>query len=331
MFKATFTSCCHNSTVNMILSFLILNIVIVITLKLYSKLTCGICKYSGHLVGKVVIITGANAGIGFETAMDLAQRGAKVLMACRNENLAINACRRIIEYTGNQHVYYRHLDLASFKSVREFALHIIETEKRLDILINNAGAYRVERMKTEDGMLLTMQTNHLGPFLLTNLLLPLLKNTAPSRIINVSSYLHVHGTVDVDDLNMNKVDDKQYTAFKAYSNTKLCNVLMTTELCKRLQGTGVTVNCLHPGVVATEIMTDSNFLYNLVLKVLRKFSKTPWEGAQTSIYLAVSPDIEDISGNYFSDCKESRFSNLAADCELARRLWKKSEELVELN
>lgn len=305
--------------------------IIVFLLRIYSKLTAGICRCSSQLVGKVVIITGGNAGIGFETAKDLAERGAKVILACRNEELGLAAARRIVELTGNSNVHCRLLNLASLKSVREFAKQILESESRLDILINNAGAVYLNKQKTEDGLLIEMQTNHFGPFLLTNLLLPLLKSSAPSRIINVSSAAHNFGHLDFSDLNMEKVPEKKKTDFQVYGNTKQCNILMTVELSRRLEGTGVTANSLHPGLVSTDIMKNCNsFFTRMFFKFMMKIGKSVWEGAQTSIYLAVSPELKDVSGQYFSDCKLKEASVLSTDPILARNLWEKSELLVQL-
>lgn len=310
-------------------SFLILNIVIIAALSIYLKLTCGINKCSKHMMGKVVIVTGANAGIGFETAKDLADRGARVIMACRNEGRGTTARDEIIRTTGNKDVHYRNLDLASLSSVRKFAGEILETEKRLDVLINNAAVMTGENMKTEDGLQYQMACNHFGQFLLTNLLLPMLKQSAPSRIINVSSMAYRKGVIDFSNLNMEKETGKTIKTSQLYANTKLCNVLMTIELERRLRDTGVTANCLHPGMVATDIVQSK---YATLLKPIatKFFVKTPWEGAQTQIYLAVSPEVSGVSGRYFADCREQTTTKLAQDMTLALNLWEESERLVKL-
>lgn len=297
------------------------------------KLTCGMCECSRHLVGKVVIVTGGNAGIGYETAKNLAERGAKVILACRDEERGNNAKNKIIAETGNKDVHFKKLDLASFRSVREFAKDILDTEKRLDILINNAGAIGLGNKKTEDGLLVGMQINHFGPFLLTNLLLPLLKSSAPSRIINVSSMGHTYGEIDFQNLNMEKETEKTYSDMKVYTNSKLCNVLMTVELSRRLENTGVTTNSLHPGAVSTEIgkHIKNPCYYYLLWIAMKLFYKSAWEGAQTTIYLATSPEGGAVSGLYFSDCKPKNTSRLARDKELARKLWEESERIVNLN
>lgn len=297
-------------------------------LLLYTKLVCGYCKCSKHLVGKVVIVTGGNAGIGFETAKDMAERGAKVILACRNEQRGIEARDCIVKHTGNEDVHFKQLDLASFRSVKVFVDDIIKNEKRLDVLINNAGMFGDSQYKqTEDGLLLDIQSNHFGPFLLTCLLLPLLKSSAPSRIINVSSAGHKYvKNLDLDNLNMSK---ETYSSFVAYANSKLCNILMTTELARKLKGTGVTANAVHPGGVNTNIVGNVPILkhLNLLVKVL---FKTPWEGAQTPIYLAVSPEVEGVSGYYYDECSQAPTTHLARDENLAQKLWELSEKVVKL-
>lgn len=313
-----------------IISLILTNLFILCIIKVYLKLSTGICKCSNHLVGKVTIVTGGNKGIGYETAKNLAERGARVILACRNEGLGTAARDQITKATGNADVHYRHLDLSSLASVRAFADGVIKTEKRLDILINNAGVYEVDNLKTEDGLSLAVQTNHFGPFLLTSLLLPLLKSFAPSRIVNVSSGAHLRGKVDFDNLNAEKETKETYSLNKVYSNTKLYNVLMSLELARRLEGTGVTANSLHPGVVETEILQLKTGWVKVVLPLAKYFFKDTWEGAQTSIYLAVSREVDGVSGKYYADCREMSASTLGQDKDLARKLWEVSETLVGL-
>ncbi|KAJ8733301.1 hypothetical protein PYW08_001599 [Mythimna loreyi] len=316
---------------SILFSIVFVNAFILFLIKVFYKLSTGICKCSNHLVGKVTIVTGGNKGIGYETAKNLAERGARVILACRNEGLGIAARDKIIKATGNTDVHYRQLDLSSLASVRAFADGVIKTEKRLDILINNAGVYEVDNVKSEDGLSVAAQTNHFGPFLLTNLLLPLLKTSAPSRIVTVSSGAHRNGKVEFDNLNGEKETKESYSMFNVYCNTKLYNVLMTVELQKRLEGTGVTANCLHPGVVETEILQLNSFWVRMLLPLARYFFKDSWEGAQTSIYLAVSREVDGVSGKYYVDCKESKFlTPLAEDKNLARKFWEVSEKLVGL-
>ncbi|KPJ08900.1 Retinol dehydrogenase 13 [Papilio machaon] len=299
-------------------------IIFVFVLWTYCKLSVGICKCKNHLVGKVAVITGGCTGIGFETAKDLAERGARVIITDIDDKRGINAKNEIIAATKNSDIHYNHLDLASFKSVKKFAAEIITQEKRLDILINNAGVFGSENVKTEDGLLLGMQVNYFGPFLLTNLLLPLLKSSKPSRIINVSSMISYFGTIDLQNLNMEKETPETYKREKVYANSKLCLILITHELGRMLKGTGVTANCLHPGVSLTEMSGNTNIaLIAYSLPWLKLFWKTKWEAAQTSVYLAVSPEVADVTGKYFRDCRESSaLSRQAKDTEheLGRRL-----------
>lgn len=311
---------------------IVFNAVLAGIIYVYNKLTCGVCKCSKHLVGKVVIVTGGNNGIGYETAKDLADRGARVILACRDHVRGITARDKIVEATGNEKVQFMRLDLSSLASVRTFSEEILKNEKRLDILINNAGIYGSSNIKTEDGLLLGMQTNHFGPFLLTCLLLPLLKSTAPSRIINLSSQAHGRATLDIDNLNMEKETEKTFSKNRVYAVSKLCNVLFTLELSSRLQGTNVTVNSLHPGVVNTDIIGDiDSRVIKVIVPLVRPFFKNQWEGAQTSIYLAVSPEVSNVSGKYFRDCRMVDVATVQArDVELARKLWDVSEKLVKL-
>ncbi|XP_063893228.1 retinol dehydrogenase 14-like [Helicoverpa armigera] len=316
--------------------FIVSVIILIITtlcvvLKVYCKLTTGICRSSRHLVGKVAIVTGGNKGIGYATCKDFAERGAKVILACRSERLGTAARDAIISETGNSNIHFKKLDLSSLASVRAFAEDIIKTEKQIDILVNNAGVFEVENEKTEDGLLLAAQTNHFGPFLLTNLLLPLLKSSAPSRIVNVSSEAYRFGKLEFDNLNAEKETEETYSFSQVYQNTKLFNVLMTIELAKRLEGTGVTTNSLSPGFVATDIILNvKKGFFRLFALFGNAFSKTWWEGAQTTVYLAVSPEVEGVSGKYFSDCHEQSLRGVANDKDLARKLWDVSEKLVGL-
>ncbi|KAJ0172155.1 hypothetical protein K1T71_012128 [Dendrolimus kikuchii] len=294
--------------------------------KIYNKLTCGKCTCDTKMQNKVVLVTGSNTGIGYETAKDLAHRGARVILACRDMQKGTNAKDEIINITGNKHVILKHLDLASFKSVRKFADDILKTESRLDVLINNAGMGNLDNHLTEDNLPVETQVNYFGPFLLTILLLPLLKSSAPSRIINVASMLHKIGKVDV--VNFDKPAKSRLLQRRVYSDTKLGNVLFTMKLSEVLKGTGVTANSLHPGAVSTEIFRNVNPLWKLMLRLL---FKSPKEGAQTSIHLAVAPELSKTTGKYFSDCRESTASSRARDRELAEKLWELSENVVFAN
>lgn len=302
---------------------------IVFIVKVYQKLTVGICRTSVHMVGKVVIVTGGNSGLGLETCKDLASRGAKVILACRSVRRGNEAKEEIIKFSGNTDVHVWQLDLASLRSVKDFCTQIYKTEKRVDVLINNAGAGGLGNTKTSDGLHIGMQVNYFAPFLLTCLLVPLMKSSAPSRIINVSSMIHKYGELDFDNLNM----EKYWSDYIVYANSKLFLNLMTLELSSRLKGTGVTVNALHPGMAATNIFRNipSNIIRNIVEKCIGFMFQTPWEAAQTSIYLAVSPEVEGLSGQYFSDCRQKQPSKHSQDVELAKKLWLESEKLVKFS
>ncbi|GBP27237.1 hypothetical protein EVAR_77251_1 [Eumeta japonica] len=283
------------------------------------------CKSRVHLVGKVAIVTGANTGIGYETAKDFAERGARVILACRDPQKGNEAKEKMVKETDNENVVFKRLDLASLHSVREFAKDTLENEERLDILVNNAGAYGLGKKKTEDGLNVMIQVNHLGPFLLTCLLVPLMRKSAPSRIVNVSSTGHKISNIDVTDLNMTKTNPNHLWA---YGKTKLCNVLMAVELARRLEGTGVIANSCHPGVVKTDIGRNNVSTFGVEKMVELLMSPiTPWEGAQTSIHLAVCRNVK-VSGKYFSDCKEEKPSSAGRDTELAKKLWIESAKLV---
>ncbi|CAG0912993.1 unnamed protein product [Notodromas monacha] len=297
----------------------------------YCKITCGRCQSSKSLKGKTVVITGANGGIGKETAKDLAGRGARVIMACRNEEKAQQAADEIIRETGNKEVIVKKLDLSSLSSVREFADQFNKQEKHLHILINNAGiGNRGRRQLTEDNLEITMQSNHFGHFLLTNLLLDKLKESAPSRIINVSSLAHWWGVIDPTNLN----GEKKWEPAKTYGNTKLANLMFTVQLAKMVKDAGVTVNALHPGGVRTAIFDSSiskkNVLQYYMLYLMWPLFKTPEAGAQTSIYLAVSDDVDGVTGKYFADCGEAKFSAKARDEEVGKKFWDASLKITGL-
>ncbi|GAB0089949.1 retinol dehydrogenase 13 [Sergentomyia squamirostris] len=282
--------------------------------------------------GKVVIITGANTGIGKETALDLAKRKAHVYMACRDMEKCEQARTEIVLESKNKYIYCRQCDLASFDSIRKFVDNFQQERDRLDILINNAGVMRCPRMLTKDGIEMQLGINHMAHFLLTNLLINTLKASAPSRIVVVSSLAHVRGEIDITDLN----SEKNYERGKAYNQSKLANVLFTRELAKKLQGSGVTVNALHPGVVDTELMRHmglfNSFFSGLIVKPLMwPFFKTPRAGAQTSLYVALDPDLEKISGEYFSDCSAKEVAEAAKNDNVARWLWAVSEKWTGLD
>lgn len=246
--------------------------------------------------GKVVIVTGANTGIGKETAIDLAKRGAKVYLGCRDKSRGEEAQREIRALSNNNSVYYRSLDLCSLESVRKFVERFLKEESRLDVLMNNAGVGMLPKTVTKDGFEIHIGVNHMGHFLLTNLLLDVLKASQPSRIVNVSSMAHESGKINKQDLN----SEIAYNRFNAYGQSKLANVLFTRHLATTiLRGTKVTANSLHPGAVATEIGRHFHPVLKCLATVFVPFVKTPKSGAQTQIRLAVDPELETVTGKYF--------------------------------
>ncbi|KAF7481480.1 retinol dehydrogenase 13 isoform X1 [Marmota monax] len=293
----------------------------------------GTCPSKATIPGKTVIVTGANTGIGKQTALELARRGGNVILACRDMEKCEAAARDIRGETLNHRVSARHLDLASLKSVREFAAKVIEEEERVDILINNAAVMRCPHWTTEDGFEMQLGVNYLGHFLLTNLLLDKLKASVPGRVVNLSSLAHVAGHVDLEDLNWQR---RKYDTKAAYCQSKLALVLFTKELSRRLRGTGVTVNALHPGVARTELgrhtgMHRSTFSSFTLGPIFWLLVKSPQLAAQPSTYLAVAEELEGVSGKYFDGFKEKAPAPEAEDEELAQRLWAESAHLVGLD
>ncbi|KAM9316160.1 retinol dehydrogenase 13 [Gastrophryne carolinensis] len=293
----------------------------------------GPCPSKENIAGKTVIITGANTGIGKETALELANRGGRIIMACRDMVKCEDAAREIRGKTLNHNVFAKPLDLASTKSIKEFAKNIIREEEHIDILINNAAVMRCPQWKTEDGFEMQFGVNHLGHFLLTNLLLDKLKSSGQSRIINVSSLAHIVGDIDLEDLNWEK---KKYDTKAAYCQSKLANVMFTNELAKRLQGSGVTANSLHPGVASTELgrhtgMHQSAFSSSVLSPMFWFLIKTPRQAAQSSVYLAIAEELQGTSGKYFNALKEKEPASQALNEEVARKLWEESARLVHLD
>ncbi|KAM9236251.1 retinol dehydrogenase 13-like [Leptosomus discolor] len=285
-------------------------------------------KCPTDLTGKTVIVTGANSGIGKCVALDLARRNARTILACRSRELGQAAVEEIRAATGNPAVLLRLLDTSSLASVRAFAQAVLREEKRLDVLVNNAGATGLPFAVTPEGLEQTFATNYLGPFLLTNLLLDLLKASAPARIVNVSSFRHSAGIADGRYLTG---QERPGGFDAAYNSTKLMNVLFTAELARRLQGTGVTANALSPGVVSTSIMRHFGWAIRTLFTLIRPFIKSVEQGAASTIYCAVAEEVAGITGKYFdSDCGLALPSPAARDAGLARKLWDESERLVGL-
>lgn len=278
--------------------------------------------------GKVVAITGANSGIGRATASAIAGMGATVLACGRDRTKLHSAVNAIRSSTGNDRVVPLVADLSSMSDVRSLAAEILSQHERLDVLINNAGVGVDRRMETVDGYELMMAVNHLAPFLLTKELLPRLIASAPARIVTVSSANHVSAKAfDLDDLQSRG----RFNWNDVYARSKLANILFTRALSRRLEGTGVTANSLHPGVIATGFGDDGDLggFNAVVFRVLKWFLSGPEKGARTSVFLATSPEVSGISGRYFANCKEATPSPLAQDDRLAEELWNASEALVE--
>jgi len=276
---------------------------------------------------KICLVTGANSGIGKETALALAEKGATVVMICRDQARGEAARQEIIEQSGNNAVDLLIADMSSQQSIRQVAAKFQQKYDALHVLVNNAGAAFRGRQESVDGVELTFALNHLGYFLLTDLLLETIKASAPARIVNVASDAHKGANFDLDDVQLTK----KYALFKAYANSKLANVLFSNELDRRLNATedsGVTVNALHPGVVRTNIWGGMIPLLGPIIRFIGRFvMRTPEEGATTSIYLASSPEVDGVSGKYFVDCAEKYPSRLAQDEDAARKLWEVSEGL----
>ena len=284
------------------------------------------------LTEKTVLITGGNTGLGLETAVALGALGASVTFTSRDVDRGEAARREIVERSGADDVEAMALDLASVASIRSFAEAFLAAHPRLDILVNNAGLILSERTETEDGFETTFGVNHLGPVLLTDLLLDRLVASAPSRIVVVASDAHKFAP---DGL---KFDDLQcrgrFWSYRVYGRSKLANIYFMRALAKRLEGTGVTVNAVHPGSVATRFGRDGDTRLTTALTtaVARPFSRSPEAGARTQVVVASDPDLEGVSGTYFCNSKaaDRRLSRVARDDEAAERLWAVSRELLDL-
>jgi NAD(P)-dependent dehydrogenase (short-subunit alcohol dehydrogenase family) len=278
------------------------------------------------MAGKTVLVTGGTGGIGLATATGLAHLGASVGIVGRDSSRAAAAADRI-RAAGGGEVQVFTGDLSSQREVRAVAEQVLTAYPRLDVLVNNVGGYWATRHTTEDGLERTFAVNHLAPFLLTNLLLDRLTASAPARVVTVSSGAQAMGRLDFDDLQ----GARSYRGQRAYNQSKLANVMFTYELARRLEGTGVTANVLHPGVVRTSFgQEDSGRWMRLMLPLVRPFMKTPEQGAKTSIHCASSPELDGVSGTYFADCRPKASSRASYDVDAAARLWQVSAELVGL-
>ncbi|WP_437734412.1 SDR family oxidoreductase [Sorangium sp. So ce1335] len=272
--------------------------------------------------GKLCIVTGGNTGIGKETARGLAQRGATVVLACRDTEKGEAAREDIARTTGNGDVGVMGLDLASKASIRSFGERFRATRDRLDVLVNNAGVWQGSRNTTKDGLEATFGVNHVGTWLLTQELLPLLKQSAPSRVVILSSKLHYRGAMVWEDLQFER---RKYRSMAAYSQSKLANVLFTKALARRLAGTGVTVNAVHPGVVATELTRDFPKLFT---KLFQLFLLTPEQGAACSLHVATAPELDGVTGEYFEESRIKPAAAAALGEAAQERLWELTEALA---
>lgn len=276
---------------------------------------------------RTVVVTGATSGIGLEASVELARSGDRVVMVGRNAAKVETAAADVRTRSGSVQVETQLGDFASQASIRGLAATLLSTYERVDVLVNNAGTVFARRTVTEDGIEATFAVNHLGPFLLTNLLLDLIRQSAPARIVNVSSVGHYRGTMDFEDLGF----EQGYQIMRAYERSKLANVLFTRELAKRLDGAGVTVNALHPGAVATGIWNGAPWFARPVLAVAKRLVMiSPAEGAKRIVYLATDPGLQATTGLYFDNDKPKDPSALAKDDAVAERLWTESERLVHL-
>jgi NAD(P)-dependent dehydrogenase (short-subunit alcohol dehydrogenase family) len=280
----------------------------------------------GDMTGRVCIVTGATRGIGRATTEGLARLGATLILVCRRHQDGVKVAAEVERVGECPRPYVVQADLSNQSEVRSVAAEILERYPELHLLVNNAGVVTRQRQETVDGLETQLAVNHLAPFLLTHLLLPGLRAGAPSRIVNVSSTTHNGAVIDFDDLQ----SERDYDSAEVYAVTKLMNVLFTYELARRLQGSGVTVNCLHPGAVATGLLADYMRVPIVGGVLAHTFGASAEQGADTVLYLAASPDVAKVTGRYYSNRRETRSSPTSYDERTARRLWEASERLTGL-
>jgi NAD(P)-dependent dehydrogenase (short-subunit alcohol dehydrogenase family) len=279
------------------------------------------------MADKICLVTGGNSGIGKAVALGLAKTGATVVVVSRNKEKGQTAVADIIERSGNKNVELIQADMSSQNSIHQLADEFRARHEKLHLLINNAGVYLTRRSETEDGLESTFAINHLGPFLLTSLLLDILKASAPSRIVNVTSDAHKGAKIDFDDLQ----GEKRFSGWQAYGQSKLAMILFTRELAKKLENTGVTVNSAHPGVVRTNFAKNNGGVVSLGFRFLGLFFISPESAARRVLYVATSPDLEGVTGKYFTKMHEVRSSQESYDDDSAKRLWQVSGELAHLS
>src|SRR6516164_11759952 len=255
----------------------------------------------GPTVGKTALVTGASSGLGFEASAKLASLGAELVLVARDRRRGEEAVATIKKRSGSNAVSLMLCDFASLTQIRRLAGDVVASRSKLHILVNNAGSVNAKREVTEDGIERTFAVNHLGPFLLTNLLLELLKRSAPARVVTLASIAQARGDMPFDDLQFERGG---YAIMRAYARSKLANVLFTRELARRLAGTGVTANCLHPGAVATNIWSQAPRSVKPLLALAKMFMLSAEKGADTIVYLATSPEVDGATGGYYEKNRE---------------------------
>jgi len=291
-----------------------------------STTTEDVLKYYGSdLTGKNVIVTGANTGLGKETVRALVSANATVFLACRDTQKCQSAIEEIKKSTGKENLFAEELDLGSLESVKKFTSNFNKKQIPLHILINNAGVMATPKSKTKDGFEMQMGTNHIGHFVLTTGLLESLRKGSPSRVVVLSSGAHKMGNLNLDDMFFEKTS---YAAWGAYGNSKLANILFAREFNKKYSGEGIKAVSVHPGVIETELSRYMGFMGTLFRFFGRPFFKSVEQGAATSVYCAVSPDVEDQSGSYFQDCKMASTSHAQINDDMAEKLWKWTEKII---
>jgi NAD(P)-dependent dehydrogenase (short-subunit alcohol dehydrogenase family) len=274
---------------------------------------------------KIVMVTGATAGIGKVTARELARQGAEVIVVGRSREKCETITNDIRTTTGNPNVTFRVADLSSQSDIRRLAADVQAQYQRLDVLVNNAGAVLTKRSESADGIEMTFALNHLNYFLLTHLLLPALHAAPSARIVNVASDAHMGGNLNFDDLEYKQ---RRYNAFAAYAQSKLANIMFTYELAHRLQGTTITANALHPGFVSTRFGANNGGIFTFIPLLARIIGVNEDKGAETSIYLASSPDVEGVSGAYYSEGRLSKSKQISYDRAAQQRLWEISAQMT---
>jgi NAD(P)-dependent dehydrogenase (short-subunit alcohol dehydrogenase family) len=278
--------------------------------------------------GRNIIITGGSSGIGYATAMQLAKMGANIFLICRNKERAQKAVEEICAATRNRNIHFLLADLSAQRAIRQLNQDIRNRLERIDVLINNAGAVFPRFQKSEDGIEMTIATNHFAYFLLTHLLIDLIEKSDYARIVNVSSNAHHTATLDLASFTQ----ERDYFIFKAYAQSKLANILFTAEFARRWNHSHISVNCLHPGLVKTDIGNKHTNWYSAFFWTLysRIGGVSVEKGAKTSVYLATAPELNKVSGKYFAKCREAIPSALAQDITLQQQLWEVSEKLCPI-